>query len=133
MTRFWITLPRGVEVVLSCLDGMRGGEIVVPKVPSMRVADMAAALAPGRATHTVGIRPGEKLHEVLITEDDARLTWDLGDRYVIEPAFATFERAGPPSDARPVPEGFRYASDTNTDWLGADAFRRLLAETDGAT
>jgi UDP-N-acetylglucosamine 4,6-dehydratase len=129
MTRFWITLPRGVDFVLSCLGAMRGGEIFVPKIPSMRIADMAAALAPGHATHVVGIRPGEKLNEVLITEDEARFTHDLGDRYVIEPAFATFERTSLPTAARAVAEGFRYASDTNGAWLDAAGFLRLLDES----
>jgi UDP-N-acetylglucosamine 4,6-dehydratase len=89
MTRFWITLNEGVGFVLSSLSIMRGGEIFVPKIPSMRMTDLAEAMAPGCAIKVIGIRPGEKLHEMMISADDARTTVDLGDRYAIEPAFAT--------------------------------------------
>ena len=93
MTRFWITLGQGVEFVLSCLPKMTGGEIFVPKIPSMRVVDLARCLAPDLPHRVVGIRPGEKLHEVLITEDDSRTTVALRDRYVIEPPFGLASRA----------------------------------------
>ena len=130
MTRFWITLGRGVEFVLSSLAMMHGGEIFVPKIPSMKVVDLARTIAPDLPHRNIGIRPGEKLHEVLITEDDARTTVELEDRrYIIEPAFAFwshehYEAVG----AKPVEDGFRYASDTNTEWLDAGGLRRLLAE-----
>ncbi|WP_084536567.1 UDP-N-acetylglucosamine 4,6-dehydratase (inverting) [Azospirillum halopraeferens] len=130
MTRFWITLQHGVEFVISSFALMQGGEIFVPKIPSMRIVDMARAMAPHLPHRVVGIRPGEKLHEVMITEDDSRQTFELADRYVIEPAFTfwsheSYEKLG----ARPVPDGFRYASDTNTDWLDADRLTALLAGT----
>lgn len=130
MTRFWITLQQGVDFVVSCAAIMQGGEIFVPKIPSMRMTDMARALAPGLPTHVVGIRPGEKLHEVMITEDDARQTYEMSDRYIIEPAFAfwthePYRKLG----VKAVPESFRYASDTNTDWLDAAALIRLLDES----
>ena len=115
MTRFWITLNQGVEFVLSSLEIMRGGEIFVPKIPSMKMTELAEAMAPGLPIRVVGIRPGEKLHEIMISADDARATVDLGDRYAIEPAFVEYTRepfAGP----RP-PEDFCYASDTNEEWL----------------
>jgi UDP-N-acetylglucosamine 4,6-dehydratase/5-epimerase len=129
MTRFWITLQQGVDFVVSCLDMMRGGEIFVPKIPSMRMIDVARTIAPDLPTKVVGIRPGEKLHEMMITEDDARQTLELADRYVIEPAFSYWERKSYESlKARPVADDFRYASDTNTDWLDSDGLRRLLAE-----
>jgi UDP-N-acetylglucosamine 4,6-dehydratase len=124
MTRFWITLDHGVRFVLSCLAQMRGGEIFVPKIPSMRVTDLARALAPALPQRIVGIRPGEKLHETMITEDDARTTVELDDRYVIEPAFASWEEE-PPARGRPVPEGFRYTSDGNDRWLSDDELRDL--------
>lgn len=129
MTRFWITLQQGVDFVVSCVALMQGGEIFVPKIPSMRVVDLARAIAPHLPHEPVGIRPGEKLHEVMVTEDDSRQTVELPDRYVIEPAFAfwthePYERL----DARPVPDGFRYASDINTDWLDGERLARLLAE-----
>jgi UDP-N-acetylglucosamine 4,6-dehydratase len=128
MTRFWITLEQGVGFVLSSLHGMQGGEIFVPKIPSMRVVDLARAIAPELPLRSVGIRPGEKLHEVMITEDDSRTTIDIGDRYVIEPAFAWWSREPYAArGAKPVPEGFRYSSDTNDEWLDLDGMRRLLA------
>ena len=126
MTRFWITLEQGVDFVLSCLPAMTGGEIFVPKIPSMRLVDLARCLAPDLPHRTVGIRPGEKLHEVLITEDDSRTTVAFGDRYVIEPPFGLENRASTLADAEPVPEGFRYASDTNEDWLDPEQMRSLI-------
>ncbi len=129
MTRFWITLPQGVAFVVTALAMMRGGEIFVPKIPSMRITDLARSMAPDLPLRTVGVRPGEKLHEVMVTEDDSRQTLELDDRYVIEPAFAWWSR-GPylASGARPVAEGFRYASDTNSDWLDESRLKQLLTE-----
>jgi UDP-N-acetylglucosamine 4,6-dehydratase/5-epimerase len=129
MTRFWITLPQGVAFVVTALAMMRGGEIFVPKIPSMRITDLARCMAPDLPLKTVGVRPGEKLHEVMVTEDDSRQTLELDDRYVIEPAFAWWSR-GPyvASGATPVPEGFRYASDTNSDWLDETRLKQLLTE-----
>jgi len=128
MTRFWITLQQGVNFVVTSFAMMRGGEIFVPKIPSMRIVDLAQCFGPDLPLRVVGIRPGEKLHEVMVTEDDSRLTLELGDRYVIEPAFAWWQR-GPytASGAKPVPDGFRFASDTNTDWLDAERLRTLIA------
>lgn len=129
MTRFWITLQQGVNFVVTSFTVMRGGEIFVPKIPSMRIVDLAHCLAPNLPLRVVGIRPGEKLHEVMVTEDDSRLTLELGDRYVIEPAFAWWQRAPyTASGARPVPDGFRFASDTNTDWLDAERLCALVTE-----
>lgn len=129
MTRFWITLGQGVDFVLSSLAMMAGGEIFVPKIPSMKVVDLARILAPDLSHRVVGIRPGEKLHEVLITEHDARTTVELDDRYVITPAF--FDGASKDYEAlggSPVAEGFRYTSDTNPEWLDGEAMQRLLDE-----
>jgi UDP-N-acetylglucosamine 4,6-dehydratase len=120
MTRFWITLEKGVEFVCSSIALMEGGEIYVPKIPSMRIVDLAAALAPGLPHRVVGIRPGEKLHEVMITEDDARTTYDLGDRYVIQPSIKLWHGDDRPKPGTPVPEGFRYGSDNNDTWLSAE-------------
>lgn len=131
MTRFWITLPQGVEFVLSCFETMRGGEIYVPKIPSMKITDLARALAPELAQHVVGIRPGEKLHEVMITRDDARSSYDLGDRYVIEPTAhhwdETRAEAGD-NGGKAIPEGFEYTSDGNDSWLNAEKLHELLKE-----
>ena len=130
MTRFWITLTQAVDVVLSCLHMMRGGEIFVPKLPSMKVVDLAGVMAPHLPRRTIGIRPGEKLHEMLITVDDARNTIDLEDLYIIEPAFCFWAReswAG--EDAKSVPEGFQYCSNTNAEWLDRAGLARLLEES----
>jgi UDP-N-acetylglucosamine 4,6-dehydratase/5-epimerase len=128
MTRFSITLNEGVNFVLSCTTSMRGGEIFVPKIPSLRITDIAKAVAPDMPQEIVGIRPGEKLHEVMITEDDARTTLELSDRYVIEPAFAWWSRKSYMDDhgATPVAEGFRYGSETNVDWLDQEAIKDLI-------
>ena len=133
MTRFWITLPEGVDFVLSTLTTMRGGEIFVPKIPSMKMTDLVAAMAPGAGIDVVGIRPGEKLHEMMISADDARSTADLGDRYAIEPAFVEYPRdpfrvAGGPGA---VDEEFSYASNTNTEWLTGAALMAMVEEKGG--
>jgi UDP-N-acetylglucosamine 4,6-dehydratase len=130
MTRFWITLDQGVDFVLSCQSMMRGGEVFVPRIPSMRITDLAAAMAPDLETEVVGIRPGEKLHEVMVTEDDARSTVMLEDRYVIEPAIQFWDEVrGGAGDGGAVPPDFRYASDTNEEWIDVAAFHELFGDT----
>jgi UDP-N-acetylglucosamine 4,6-dehydratase len=127
MTRFWITLRQGVDFVLSSLAIMSGGEIFVPKIPSMKITDFARALAPDLEQEIVGIRPGEKLHETMVTPDDARTTLELADRYIIEPSFAFWSNAHLTGrDARPVDDGFEYASNRNTEWLDAAALHELM-------
>ena len=127
MSRFWLTLDQGVDFVLSSFLKMRGGEIFVPKIPSMLMTDLAAALAPNLPHRVVGVRPGEKLHEVMIVSDDARATVSLPDRYVIEPGFATFPRRSFAEDGHPqVPADFAYSSDTNDWWLDAEGLHKLL-------
>ena len=127
MTRFWITLPQGVDFVLSCLDLMQGGEIYVPKLPSMKITDMARCLAPDLPLRDIGIRPGEKLHEQMITKDDGRETVELEDRYIITPQFTFWdEDYYSKSDAKPVPEDFHYSSDTNDEWIDDETFKDLL-------
>lgn len=129
MTRFWITLREGVDFVLSCLPMMRGGEIFVPKIPSMRITDLANTMAPGLQQHVVGIRSGEKLHETMVTEGDARHTVEMEDRYVIEPSFVWWDRATfEGSLGKRVAEDFRYSSDENSDWLTPDRLQALLSE-----
>ena len=130
MTRFWITLSEGVDFVLSSLEVMRGGEVFVPKIPSMRITDLVTALCPGAEIDVVGIRPGEKLHEMMISADDARSTAELGDRFAIEPAFVEYPRSPFRVNGGPgaVPEDFSYASDTNTDWLSAEALMAMVEE-----
>lgn len=126
MTRFWITLNQGVDFVLSSLEKMRGGEIFVPKIPSMKMTDLAEAMAPGVKTRIIGIRPGEKLHEMMISVDDARTTVDLGDRYAIEPAFVEYSRDAYAKTHPLAAEGFSYASDTNDEWLSGAGLLELL-------
>lgn len=131
MTRFWITLQQGVDFVLSCLSFMKGGEIFVPKIPSMKITELAKHMAPDLPQHIVGIRPGEKIHETLITEDDARSTYELADRYMILPEFwERMHKTFPNSGAKPVSAGFRFSSNINDDWLDADRLRTMIAESE---
>lgn len=127
MTRFWITIEQGVNFVLSSLEMMQGGEIFVPKIPSTKITELANVMAPGMPHKVVGIRPGEKLHEVMITEDDARGTLELSDRYLIQPWFNSWDSAPYlAAGAKPVADGFRYSSDTNPDWLNDGEIARML-------
>ena len=129
MTRFWITLQQGVDFVLSSLAMTRGSELFVPKIPSMRITELAEFMAPGVPHKVVGIRPGEKIHEVLITEDDARNTVDIGDRYIIYPEFSQHSKLMHAlSDASPVRAGFRFASNVNDDWLDGDRLASMISE-----
>ena len=125
MTRFWITLQQGVDFVLRCIEQMHGGEVFVPKIPSVRVTDLAAAIAPGCAIREIGIRPGEKLHEALISDDEARTTRELADMYVVEPSHPWWTKGRWEGNA--LPEGFRYTSDANTHWLTGERLVQLAA------
>jgi UDP-N-acetylglucosamine 4,6-dehydratase len=125
MTRFWITLPQAVDLVLYALDHMQGGEVFIPKIPSMRVVDLAEAIAPGVPQRIVGIRPGEKLHELLITGDESRHTLDNGDVFVITPEHPWWSQDWH-SDGKPLPDGWAYSSDTNDQWLDVEELRALL-------
>jgi UDP-N-acetylglucosamine 4,6-dehydratase len=130
MTRFWITLNEGVDFVLSSLTMMRGGEIFVPKIPSMAMPDLVKAMSPTAAMKVIGIRPGEKLHEIMISADDARSTVEFDDRYAIEPNFAEFGREpyAASDGAKPVAEDFSYSSDNNLDWLSPEGLLAMLEE-----
>ncbi|MCW5724112.1 MAG: UDP-N-acetylglucosamine 4,6-dehydratase (inverting) [Maricaulaceae bacterium] len=130
MTRFWITLEQGVNFVLSSLAMARGGEIFVPKIPAMSTADLARSMAPDLPHKIIGIRPGEKLHETMITADDARATVELEDRYAILPVYDGELRARYLAEgARAAPEDFAYASDTNPERLDARSLQTLLARS----
>jgi UDP-N-acetylglucosamine 4,6-dehydratase len=125
MTRFWITLEQGVRFVISSIERMHGGEVFIPKLPSMNILDLAGMMAPECKIDYVGIRPGEKLHESMISEDEARQAIELEDRYIIRPAHPWWST----SDleiGKPLPEGFSYSSNTNTQWLTKDEMQQML-------
>lgn len=124
MTRFWITLERAVQFVADCFDQMSGGELYVPRIPSVRIVDLVDALAPGYPRVEIGIRPGEKLHEEMVSADDSYRTVALPDRYVVMPTIAEWGFA--PVNGDPVPAGFSYRSDNNDQWLSASDLRSML-------
>jgi UDP-N-acetylglucosamine 4,6-dehydratase len=125
MTRFWITLDQGVRFVIRSIEQMHGGEIFVPKIPSMKLLDMAQAIAPDCQIDCVGIRPGEKLHEVLLSEDEARNAIERDDMFVIPPAQSWWRKESWKSDSS-LPEGFLYSSDSNSQWLTAEDLYKLV-------
>jgi UDP-N-acetylglucosamine 4,6-dehydratase len=127
MTRFWLSLEQGVHFVIDCIEQMHGGEVFVPKIPSMTVADLARAIAPQAKMKIIGIRPGEKLHEVLISEDEARTTVELKKMYVVQPSEAMWFVYDWEAKGKRLPEDFRYASDTNTEWLDIDGIKKFIA------
>jgi len=125
MTRFWITLDQGVHFVIKSLELMKGGEIFVPKIPSMRITDLADVAAPGTKIEQIGIRPGEKLHEVMITEDESRHTKEFDSHYIVEPEFAFWTKTHY-QDGKHLPEGFRYSSEINTEWLSKQDLKNIV-------
>lgn len=129
MTRFWITLQQGVDFVLNCLTTMHGGEIFVPKIPSMKITDLADAMAPGIRQKTIGIRPGEKLHEVMIAADDARNTVEYDNYYVIEPTTSGWFNRDLATGASWVADEFSYSSDSNNEWLDAEGLQELIRQS----
>jgi UDP-N-acetylglucosamine 4,6-dehydratase/5-epimerase len=126
MTRFWITLEQGVDFVLDCLERMVGGEVFVPKIPSMNIMDLARAICPECETNTVGIRSGEKLHEVMVPKDDAPSTVEYPDHFVIKPRFRYFDRRFNHDGCKPVSDGFEYSSDKNDWWLTVEELRKMI-------
>ncbi|MFJ7669481.1 UDP-N-acetylglucosamine 4,6-dehydratase (inverting) [Lysinibacillus sp. NPDC097195] len=127
MTRFWITLDQGVQFVLDNLERMYGGEIFVPKIPSMKVTDLAKAIGPECEIEVIGIRPGEKLHEAMIMEDDARHTLEFDTYYVIQPEFSWWN-ANKFEGGITLPDGFAYTSDNNKEWLTISDLERMIGE-----
>jgi len=124
MTRFWISLDEAVAFVIECLGRMQGGEVFVPKIPSMRIIDLAEAIAPDVPRRIIGIRPGEKVHEVLITEDESRHAVRMENYFAIYPSFA-FWRSSEYPKGEELPPGFRYSSNTNDEWLSVQQLREL--------
>lgn len=124
MTRFWLTLEQGVEFVINCIGQMRGGEIFIPKIPSMKVTDLAKAIAPDAKINYIGIRPGEKLHEVLLTEDESRHSREFDNYFIIEPELEFWDKTAIIGGKIPH-EDFRYSSDTNDTWLSVSEMKNL--------
>ena len=129
MTRFWLSIDRGVRFTIRCIEQMQGGEVFVPKIPSMRLADVAKAVAPDAEVELIGIRPGEKMHEVLVSEDEARHSVELEDMYVVEPPGALWFGHDWRDKGSALPEGFEYKSDKNENWLEVDEIRELATTT----
>ncbi len=125
MTRFWLRLEQGVEFAIRCASVMRGGEIFVPKIPSMRVMDLVDVIAPDCQVDFIGVRPGEKLHEILISEDESRQALEFDDMFVIEPIYPSWTFETREGGKRPI-SGFRYSSDTNQAWLSPADMRTLI-------
>jgi UDP-N-acetylglucosamine 4,6-dehydratase len=126
MTRFWLTLEQGVRFVIRCIEQMQGGEVFVPKIPSTKIIDLAKAIAPNAEIEIVGIRPGEKMHEVLISRDEARATLERPDMFVVTPS-ATLWQRDLLYNGTPLPDGFVYTSDTNPQWLDVEQIRQMVA------
>jgi len=125
MTRFWITLEEGVKLVIRAIEEMDGGEIFVPKIPSMKITDLAEAIAPECRQEVVGIRPGEKLHEVMITMTDSRHTLEFDDYFIIEPEYDWWKNNNH-KNGKPVRDGFEYNSGNNDHWLTVEEMREIL-------
>lgn len=126
MTRFWITLEQGVDFVLTCLESMVGGELFIPKIPSMNMMDLAKAIAPECETKIIGIRPGEKLHEVMVPKDDAHRTVEYEDKFIIKPDFRFFGRRFNSNGGKPVSDDFEYNSETNPWKLSIDEMKDII-------
>jgi len=127
MTRFWIAVEQGAHFVIKCLEEMRGGEIFVPKIPSMRIIDLADVIAPKVRKRTIGARPGEKLHEVLLTGEESRHTREFDGCFIIEPEFSFWQREKV-EGGKPLPEGFKYTSDSNDQQLSREELKRVIEE-----
>jgi UDP-N-acetylglucosamine 4,6-dehydratase len=127
MTRFWLSLEQGVRFVIHCIEQMEGGEVFIPKIPSTKVTDLAKAIAPDAKLEIIGIRPGEKLHEMLISEDEARNTVELDTMYVVQPAEAIWFGYSWQDKGKMLKEGFSYSSDNNTEWLDVEGIKKYIA------
>ena len=128
MTRFWISLPQGVELVLKALTEAKGGETFISKIPSFHVKDLAEAMCPGIATREVGIRPGEKLDEIMVTVEDALFTYEYDKHFIVYPQVVYNDNQVPDLSGKKVAEGFSYSSGNNTEWMSVEEIRRRLSE-----
>jgi UDP-N-acetylglucosamine 4,6-dehydratase len=127
MTRFWLSLDQGVRFVISNIERMHGGKVFVPKIPSTKIIDLAKVIAPKSEIEVIGIRPGEKLHEMMISRDESRSTIELDEMYVVKPEGALWFRYDWSKEGKPVPDGFKYTSDQNTEWLTVEQMKALVA------
>ena len=132
MTRFWLSLDEGVRFVIRNIERMYGGEVFVPKIPSTRIVDLAKVIAPDSDIEVIGIRPGEKLHEMMISRDESRTTIELDEMFVVEPEGALWFRYDWLREGKRVPDGFKYTSDKNTEWLTVDQIKELVAPYEAA-
>ena len=130
MTRFWISLTQGVELVLKALAEAQGGETFISKIPSFKVTDLAEAMLPGCKIKETGIRPGEKLHEIMVTTEDSHTTYEYDRHFIVYPQMTWNDRQQPDLSGRKVEEGFSYSSGSNTEWLSVEDIRKLLKEMD---
>ncbi|MBC8276039.1 MAG: UDP-N-acetylglucosamine 4,6-dehydratase (inverting) [Chloroflexi bacterium] len=127
MTRFWITLEQGVRFVIDCIDRMHGGEVFVPKIPSMKVTELADVIAPGAEREVIGIRAGEKVDEILVTEEEARHTQEFDNYFVVEPEHPFWEKDNF-KEGKPLSEGFEYTSDNNSQWLTKGELEKMVEQ-----
>jgi UDP-N-acetylglucosamine 4,6-dehydratase (inverting) len=128
MTRFWISLPEGVELVLKALAEAKGGETFISKIPSFNIKDLAEAMCPGIATKEVGIRPGEKLDEIMVTKEDAPFTYEYDKHFIVYPQVSFNHQIVPAEGGKKVPEGFFYSSGNNTEWMSVEEIKNRLSE-----
>ncbi len=128
MTRFWISLRQGVELVIKALEESKGGETFISKIPSFKITDLAEAMAPGMPTEEVGIREGEKLHEIMVTTEDAPNTYEYDKHFIIYPQMVWSETKKAVPSGKKVSEGFSYSSDNNTEWLSVEEIKELLTQ-----
>lgn len=130
MTRFWISLTQGVELVIKALAEAKGGETFISKIPSFRITDLAEAMLPGCVIRETGIRPGEKLHEIMVTTEDSHTTYEYDKHFIVYPQMTWNDRQQPDLSGRKVEEGFAYSSDKNREWLSVEDIRELLKGVD---
>ena len=130
MTRFWISLTQGVELVIKALAEANGGETFISKIPSFKITDLAEAMLPGCQIRETGIRPGEKLHEIMVTTEDSATTYEYDKHFIVYPQMTWNNRQQPDLSGRKVEEGFHYSSDNNTEWIGVEEIRTLLKDVE---
>lgn len=130
MTRFWISLTQGVELVIKALEEATGGETFISKIPSFKISDLAEAMMPGCKTREIGIYPGEKLHEIMVTVEDSATTYEYDKHFIVYPQVTWNEKQKINTSGKKVAEGFSYSSDNNTEWLSVEEIRELLKTVD---